>query len=264
MAPSILAALAGLQGLAESLPISASGHGVLARLWVGVEPGDTPLDAVLQLGTLVALALVVRNRLRAAASETVRAIARPQLFRTSPAAQDGAALAAGALASLTTSMATARFVTGWGEAPFAVGLGLLLTAVALASTAAAPRGRLETPSLAAALVVGVAHGLALMPGASRVGAALTLLLWLGVRPSRAVDFAFAITLPGLALTAASGITRLHGATAYICQAPIAGAWYKGSSPVNTQFGCIGFADARYNMSWANRGRQPIRSKACYQ
>jgi undecaprenyl-diphosphatase len=45
--------------------------------------------------------------------------------------------------------------------------------------------------------VGVAHGLAVFPGASRVGAAITVLLWIGVRPARAVDLAFLLTASSL-------------------------------------------------------------------
>jgi undecaprenyl-diphosphatase len=46
----------------------------------------------------------------------------------------------------------------------------------------------------------MAHGAAAFPGASRVGAALTLLLWLGLRPGRALDLALLMTIPSLLAT----------------------------------------------------------------
>jgi undecaprenyl-diphosphatase len=73
-------------------------------------------------------------------------------------------------------------------APIAVGLGLLTTGLALASVVFAPKPRGDAfvgLSLPAAAAVGAVHGLAIFPGASAVGAALTLLLWSGVKPARA-------------------------------------------------------------------------------
>jgi undecaprenyl-diphosphatase len=60
------------------------------------------------------------------------------------------------------------------------------------------------PSLTGAALVGVAHGLAVLPGASRVGAALTVLIWIGVRPSRAVELSFLLTVPSLLVAFARG------------------------------------------------------------
>jgi undecaprenyl-diphosphatase len=46
---------------------------------------------------------------------------------------------------------------------------------------------------------GLVHGVGVAPGASRLGAALVVLLWLGVPPARACDLALAITAPALAV-----------------------------------------------------------------
>src|SRR5262249_60320403 len=96
-----------------------------------------------------------------------------------------------------------RLVDRFRDVPAAAGVGLIVTGLALASTVAAPRtgvvripvrrrdlNRPDPPSPLAMLAVGAVHGLAVFPGASRVGAALTVLLWLGVRPHRALDRAF--------------------------------------------------------------------------
>jgi undecaprenyl-diphosphatase len=50
----------------------------------------------------------------------------------------------------------------------------------------------------------VAHGLAVLPGASRVGAALVVLIWIGMRPSRAVELSFLLTVPSLIVAFARG------------------------------------------------------------
>lgn len=199
----IVVLLAGLQGLAEVLPISGSGHGVIATIWVGGSAGVPP--ALLCGAILVSMAFALRRSLVGAVGEGVRAIARPILFTTSPGAQVAAVTGVATAASLTISLVARPLAEAWSKAPLAVGVGLLVTAVGLASTRLAPRAQLETPSLLGAALVGIAHGLAVAPGASRVAAALTVLLWLRVKAARALDLALLLSLPVLAITFAEGL-----------------------------------------------------------
>jgi undecaprenyl-diphosphatase len=199
----IVVLLAGLQGLAEVLPISGSGHGAIATIWLGGSSGMPP--ALLCGAILASMAFALRRSLVGAVSEGVRAIARPILFTTSPGAQVAAVTGVATTASLTISIVARPLVEAWNKVPLAVGVGLLVTAVGLASTRLAPRAQLETPSLLGAALVGLAHGLAVAPGASRVAAALTVLLWLRVKAARALDLALLLSLPILAITFAEGL-----------------------------------------------------------
>lgn len=206
--------LAAVEGAAQALPISASGHAAAARLWLRVAEGDAWVGAAQALGAALALTLAVRQRLSRAFGEGARALARPSLFRASPPARDAARLALGAAASLIVAAALRSHAAPWRDAPLAVGLGLLATGAALASTALAPRrdGRDEAdaPSLAGTIAAGAAHGVAALPGASRVGAALVVLLWLGVRPARAVELALAISIPALLASGLAEARAFHG------------------------------------------------------
>jgi undecaprenyl-diphosphatase len=209
--------LSALQGLAEALPISRSGHGAVARLWLEPERSGAALEAILQLGTALALGVACRRRLLNALGEGVRAIARPALLRISPGARDAALLAFGTAVSLIVAQILGPRVEGLRDAPVAVGTALIVTGLALASTLLAPRtgdrfGRIaarraggEPPSGWGMLIVGAVHGLAIFPGASRVGAALVVLLFLGVRPARAVDLALLLTIPALLLAFAQAL-----------------------------------------------------------
>ncbi len=221
-----LAVLAALQGLTEALPVSRSGHEVVARLWLDQGAQAAALEAVLHLGTALALAFAARRRLFAALGDGVRAVSRPTLFRGSPSAHDAAVLVVGTVTSLTAGAIVAPHVEMWSESPTATGMGLCLTGLALASTALVPRPsgplRLRTgvavgarneapgPSLAGAVMVGLAVGLAAFPGGSRVGAALTLLLWLGVKPGRAVDLSLLLTVPPLLVAFGRGAGHRPG------------------------------------------------------
>jgi undecaprenyl-diphosphatase len=196
--------LAAVHGLAEVLPVSRSGHEVVA--WIWLEPGRSGfiLEALLHLATLAALCVASRQRLFAALGDGVRAIARPKLFRGSPSAQDAVVIVVAASASLLIRSMVRPFAEAWGAAPIATGLGLIGTGLSLATTRLAPRPHTDTPPFSGALLVGAAHGLSVLPGASGVGVALTLLLWLGVRPYRAIDIAFLITVPTLLVSFAEG------------------------------------------------------------
>jgi len=199
--------LAAVQGLAEALPISRSGHMTVAWIWLDPGRSGALLQDVLHLGTLAALCFAARRRLFEALGEGVRAIARPSLFRGSASAQDAAVLVIAASSSLLIRSMVKPFAEVWGAAPIATGLGLIGTGLSIASTRLAPRPHTNSPQLAGALLVGSAHGLSVLPGASGVGVALTLLIWLGVRPHRAIDMALLITVPALiASFADSGIT----------------------------------------------------------
>lgn len=195
---SHVALLAVVQGLSEALPISRSAHGEVLRLWLEPGEGAAALERVLLAGVLVGLAFAVRGRLVRAAGEGVRAVARPALFRTSPGAQDAAFLAIAAVVSLVASGLARPLVEPWAQAPIAVGTGLVVTATALASMALAPAARRDAAPFAGAVLVGLAHGLADLPGGSPVGAAIVALTWLGLRPARAIELSFLLGLPGLA------------------------------------------------------------------
>jgi undecaprenyl-diphosphatase len=216
-----VAVLAALQGLTEALPVSRSGHEIVARLWLDAGPSAPALETVLHLGTALGLVVAARRRLFAAFGEGVRAVTRPALFTESPEAWDAAVIVVAAVVSLVTNALTAPRVEMWSDSPTATGVGLLVSGLALASLALAPRAsgrprrqatgdvRAAGPSLSGAFLVGMAHGLAVFPGASRVGAAIVLLLWMGVRPARALDLAYLLTVPTLLVAFARGADARH-------------------------------------------------------
>jgi undecaprenyl-diphosphatase len=212
-----VAVLAALQGFTEALPVSRSGHEVLARIWMDAPDGQA-LEGFLHLGTALALAAVARRRLAGAVLDGGRALIRPQAFAASGHAHDARLLLLASAVSLVASALVAPRIELWSESPTATGVGLCLTGLALASTTQIPRAvtpgkpRLG-PSFGGAIAVGLAHGLAAFPGASRVGVALTLLLWLGVRPGRAVDLAFLLTVPSLLVGFAQAALAHAGAGA---------------------------------------------------
>ena len=210
-----LVVAAVVQGAAEALPVSLSGHAAVARLWLLRGDAGPVVDGALKLATALALVVAARRRLAGAFAEGLRAVARPALFQASPGVRDALVLVIASGASLATARLVEPRVEGLRDAPIVIGLTFVVAGLGLASTFFSRRGSpparpsnggavREVPTIPLAALVGIAHGLAVFPGASRVGAALTVLLWLGVRAERAVDLALLLTVPSLLLGAVKG------------------------------------------------------------
>jgi undecaprenyl-diphosphatase len=186
-----------VQGITEFLPISSDGHLALAQLLFGgqVDPAATVL---LHLGTLSATLVVLRKRARSALVEGVRGIVRPSLLKETPGGRDAVVVAIATLPTAVVGLSLKNLSFGDSRSPTLVGFCLLASAVAIGSTYWAPRGERETPEPAGALLVGLAQGLAVLPGLSRSGLTLATLLWLGVGGERAFELSFLIALPAIA------------------------------------------------------------------
>lgn len=186
---------AAVHGFTSLVPVSASGHALVMGMWLdtGIDP-DLTLPA-LHAGVLFALCGIARKNLVAMASGGIRALSRPLLLQSSPGAQDAVVVALATAVSIVSMALLGPLVASWDRAPMAVGLGLLANAIALGSTAMAPRGEADRPTLWGAALVGAASAFALAPGQSAIGLSLAALLWLGVRAERALELALCVVAP---------------------------------------------------------------------
>jgi undecaprenyl-diphosphatase len=192
---------AALHGVTALLPVSASGHQFVARIWLGTPRGLGALEALAELGCLLAMVVITRKRLGRACVEGIRGIARPAVLQSSAGGRDALAILLAALVAAATGLLM-RPLSDINGIPMVAGAGLLLTGVALASTVWAPPARHVAPGALGALVVGLAHGLAVVPGTSQICAAFVALRWLGVGSWRGAEMAMMVSVPVMALTGA--------------------------------------------------------------
>lgn len=188
-------ALGAGHGLAEILPISASGHGALADMLFGVSPRALALDVLLRVGTLLAIVVMLWPRLKAAVQAGLAALLEPRLFSTAPGARDALVLLLAAVPGSSLSFLLRHVVERLGHSPLAIGVGLLGTAAVLFGSRWTKLGLAERPGVVGALLMGVAQGVAVLPGLSATAATITLALWLGVRRERAFELALLVSLP---------------------------------------------------------------------
>lgn len=203
-----LAALLGaLQGVAEFLPVSSSGHLALAQRWLGIdaEAAGHSFNIVVHAGTMLAVLLVYRRDL----IELVRGLfdpvavpwARPMWLALIVGSLPlGVVLIPGVEDAVVRMEGNVR----------AVGVALLITAALLAFThrrTTPADDERQPPSRAQALKIGVAQLLAVTPGISRSGSTIAAGLAVGLGRARAARFSFLLSIP--AITAATGKEALE-------------------------------------------------------
>ncbi len=190
-----------VQGLTEFLPISSSGHLVVAEAAIGLQTPGVVVEVVLHVATLMAVVIVYWKTLRKLAAGVI--------------AGDRTAWRYVLLLALATVPAGFVGVTlqDWFESTFdslmLVGVNFLITGTVLWST----RGRAghgERPTAQGALGIGVAQALAILPGISRSGTTVAAGMWLGVDAVRAAEFSFLLAIPAIAGAALLQIPDLPG------------------------------------------------------
>lgn len=189
-----------VQGLSEFLPISSSGHLILAREVFGwnAEVFGVAFDVACHAGTLLAVVAYFRVDLFGmiaalrdpwSASEPAR-LARRIVVGTVPVVLVGLALG-DLLEQQVRTPGVALWTLTLG------GLGLLV-----AERATAARRAEASLGYGEALLVGMAQALALVPGVSRSGATMTVAMLLGVTRPGAARLSFLLGVPAIAGAAA--------------------------------------------------------------
>lgn len=201
MSPSVLDGLIlGLvQGLTEFLPISSSGHLVLAEEMLGWRSEGLYLEIGLHLATLLSVCIAYRTRI----GELVAG-----LWRRDPEAVRYAGLLL--LASVPAGIAGIGF-RDFFEDSFQSGIGLGLQFLATAgllwmTRGLAPRAGQPVLGVRAALWMGVAQAVAILPAISRSGATIVAGMLAGVPALAAAEFSF---LMSIIAVAGSGLLEIR-------------------------------------------------------
>ncbi len=194
----IKAALMGVvEGLTEFLPISSTGHLILAGALLGFDDEKAKVfDIAIQTGAIVAVILVYWQRL----SQTVLTLPTQAASRRFALNVAIAFVPAVVLGLLLGKVIKAHLFTPQVVATtFIVGGLLILWAERWhARTPGAVRvGSVDEMSPGDALKVGLVQCLALVPGTSRSGATIIGGMFLGLSRRAATDFSFYLAIPTL-------------------------------------------------------------------
>jgi undecaprenyl-diphosphatase len=186
-----------VQGITEFLPISSDGHLALAELLFHLQSGGLTFNVMLHAGTLIATLVVLRREVTRALLGGLGALVKPSQFRDSSGGRDALVVILASLPTALIGLTLRDAVERWTESPIAIGLGFLGTTAMLMIAHTAKPGEREQPSWRGALLIGLAQGLAVLPGLSRSGSTIAVALRLGVRPDRAFELSMLMSLPAV-------------------------------------------------------------------
>ncbi len=199
-----------LQGLTEFLPVSSSGHLVLAQTFLGLKEPLVFFDVMLHVGTLAAVLVVYRDAIWKLIIGGLSTLTDIQFWRkpksTFNASTDLKFVWLILLGSIPTGVIAVLFKTeleSFFHEVRLVSVMLILTGVILQL----PRLRKQeadsaddsTEKLRAwhAPLIGIAQGCAITPGISRSGTTISLALFLGVPAKTAAEYSFLLSIPAI-------------------------------------------------------------------
>lgn len=194
-----------VQGLAEFLPISSSGHLALLQDIFGVEADKVLLFAVLlHLGTLVSVFVVYWSDIWELIVElcaTVRDLCTGKGLRLEerPVRKLGVMIIVATIPTAIIGLVFNDFFSGMYTSMVAVGVGFLITGVIMfiAERMGSANKDIRKMNFRNAIFVGVLQGIAIYPGISRSGSTLVGGLTTGLKREFAVKFAFLISIPSI-------------------------------------------------------------------
>jgi undecaprenyl-diphosphatase len=190
-----------VQGLTEFLPVSSSGHLVLAEAAVGLSIPGVTVDVFLHVATLLAVVIVYRARILELAVGCVRGRA--------DAWKMVGLLALASVPAAIVGLLFQDFLERAFDSLLLVGIDFLVTGTVLWSTRRVPtKATASAPSVTGAVAIGMAQAFAILPGISRSGTTVSAALWFRVNPQRAAEFSFLMALPAIAGAAVLELPRL--------------------------------------------------------
>lgn len=202
----LTAFLLGLvQGVAEFLPISSSGHLAIAQNLLGMqEAGSVPefFDVLMHLGTLIAVFAAYWKDICEMVVELFRGIGdlahRSTPSPVPPARRLILLIVVGTL-PLFAVLPIRKAVQGLSDNMVFVGAALIVTGILLFLCDRVRKGRKTERSATwvDALLVGVGQAVATLPGVSRSGMTITAGCFVGYERRFAVRFSFLLSIPAV-------------------------------------------------------------------
>ena len=191
-----------LQGITEFLPISSSGHLVLARelLEDPVMRGIT-FEVVVHFGTLCSILVYYAPEIRRILGSLFGVVRRPASFGKAYREDKNFKLVLFILWSMIPALIVGLLLEDAIESRMmnatSVGFMLILTGALLLLTRwlSAENRRLGWGNTFA---IGLAQAMAILPGISRSGSTISAGLYLGIPRSRVADFSFLMVIPVIA------------------------------------------------------------------
>ncbi|MHC1693063.1 MAG: undecaprenyl-diphosphate phosphatase [Sphaerochaetaceae bacterium] len=186
-----------IQGLAEFLPISSSGHLILFRDILSMPELPLLFDVLLHVATLLVICTYYRTLIIRLCAAFFRWLAGKKRQEDQ-----------GDLKLIGTMVVATLITVGFALVFRAIGVGdfqartvcvMLLVTAALLASASFPKGQTGYSGFTwkQALITGIAQGFGTLSGISRSGITLTASLWSGMDRKTAGEYTFILSIPAV-------------------------------------------------------------------
>lgn len=195
-----------LQGFTEFLPVSSSGHLILAQKLWNID-GNLFFDVMLHLGTLLAVVITMRKTIW----QTIVNRENKKLLY----------LVIASIPTFVIALAVKLFVSEQLLSQLLpIGFALTIVLIVISHYFAKPQLRLEQTSVLPIVATGIVQGIAVLPGLSRSGSTISTLKLFGTNASDSAEFSFLLSIP---IILASGVAEI---------------WEVSHSTVTIQWHCV--------------------------
>ena len=187
-----------VQGLGEFLPISSSGHLVIASELLGIQAteGSMMFNILLHFGTLIAVFIAFFSDIKELVIEGFKWIFDGFKIRNIPQRKFIVLIIVSTL-PLFLVLPFKSSIEGLFTSTLFVGIALIYTSILLFLSDKVIKGRknIKETSYKNALFVGVMQAIAVVPGISRAGSTITAGLFSGFSREYAVKYSFIMSIP---------------------------------------------------------------------
>ncbi len=181
------AAILGIiQGLTEFLPISSSGHLVIGQKVLGISVAGNVFEIVVHLGTLVSVLIVFWADIWQLITS----------LKSAPTQKYILTIVIGTIPAVVIGFLFRDVLSDAFENIKVVAVALMITGFILSITKFI-KTKLKDISIGRGLLIGVAQGMAIIPGISRSGMTISLGIYLGIAPDKAAKFSFLLGIPAI-------------------------------------------------------------------
>ena len=194
-----------VQGLAEFLPISSSGHLALLQQWFGIEEDKVLLFAVLlHVGTLISVFIVYWKDIWELIVElclTIKDICTGKGLRLDerPVRKLGVMIIVATIPTGLIGILFNDFFDSLYTSVLPIGIGLIITGLllTLAERMGTSKRGIKQMNYRNAVFIGIVQGIAICPGISRSGSTLFGSLVCNLNREFAVKYVFLISIPSI-------------------------------------------------------------------
>ncbi len=175
-----------VQGIAEFLPISSSGHLVLFQKVLGVSEVTIFFDIILHIGTLIPVLIVYRK-------DIIEILKKPNQKMTY-------LLIVGTIPAVIVGLLFSDNIEQLFETGKYIGFGFLFTGFVLMyadKTSQSKKKKEKDITYKDALLVGSMQGLAILPAVSRSGSTIAGALFAGINKETAAKYSFLLSIPAI-------------------------------------------------------------------